>query len=142
MAKRLGVADLSALQGDIGTIDSELQAKLDSVLAEARKKEAASLLHLDWHGHRIPVRSESTRLAVLRAQDKTKQIGSSSSSSPSSSSNHEVKSKLYLEAFSLWEDAMRSVRLYILFSTTTTQNTHTYTYRYEKIKLNPKKTQY
>ena len=99
MAKRLGVADLSALQGDMGgTIDSELQAKLDSVLTEARKKEAASLLHLEWYGHRIPVRSEATRLAVLRASDKAKQIESSKLSS------------LYLEAFSLCDDAMRSVR--------------------------------
>lgn len=39
----------------------QLQAKLDSLLAEARKTQAETMSEVHWRGHGVPVRSEKVR---------------------------------------------------------------------------------
>ena len=40
----------------------QLQAKLDQLLAEARKTQAETMSEVDWRGHGVPVRSEKVRV--------------------------------------------------------------------------------
>ncbi|CAM9335457.1 unnamed protein product [Choristocarpus tenellus] len=51
-----------------------LAAKLESVLAEARKKQAHALDSVEWRGQRVPVRSEVLRVALVKADELAKRI--------------------------------------------------------------------
>jgi len=115
MTKRQqGTADLQSLKSGVGDMSGELQAKLNSVLADARKKQASNLQHLDWRGYKIAVRSEATRIAILEAKDKTKQRlaldDEAKTAGTADSKSREFKMSLCLEVFSACDDALQAVR--------------------------------
>lgn len=46
-----------------------LAAKLESVVAEARKKQASELDSVEWRGKKVAVRSEALRVALVKADE-------------------------------------------------------------------------
>lgn len=56
---------------DAGHADDMLARKIDAVLADARRREAASLAEVPWVGAAVPLRSEAVREAVLVAQERS-----------------------------------------------------------------------
>lgn len=56
---------------DAGHADDMLARKIDAVLADARRRDAAALADVTWVGSAVPLRSEAVREAVLAAQERS-----------------------------------------------------------------------
>ncbi len=60
---------------DSGAGGDLLAAKLESVVAEARKKQASALDSVEWRGKRVAVRSETLRVALVKADELARRLG-------------------------------------------------------------------
>eukprot|EP01102_Stenamoeba_stenopodia_P007895 TRINITY_DN222_c0_g3_i1.p1 TRINITY_DN222_c0_g3~~TRINITY_DN222_c0_g3_i1.p1 ORF type:complete len:674 (+),score=227.47 TRINITY_DN222_c0_g3_i1:191-2023(+) len=78
-----------------------LNAKLEAVLAEARKKQATTLTEISWRGKVIPLKSEKLRVVFLSAQDALYEL--------EREENVEVKIDLYDKLFICYSDAQRII---------------------------------
>lgn len=56
-------------EGATGVGGDLLAAKLESVVAEARKKQASALDSVEWRGKKVAVRSEALRVALVKTDE-------------------------------------------------------------------------
>lgn len=92
-----------------------LAAKLESVVAEARKKQASALDSVEWRGKKVAVRSETLRVALVKADDLARRLarqpatGGGAASSSSSGGSENPKSGQYLKVFGAYDDAVGTI---------------------------------
>lgn len=95
-----------------------LAAKLESVVAEARKKQASALDSVEWRGKRVAVRSETLRVALVKADELARRLagepaagggGGAPSSSSSGGGREDPKPGQYLKVFGAYDDAVATV---------------------------------
>eukprot|EP00947_MAST-08B_sp_MAST-8B-sp1_P003481 g3481.t1 len=82
-----------------------LQAKLDSVLAESRKKQATTLESVDWQGQQVALRSSDVRLALLKARDMAFEL-----EHMAAGDEGDKREDLYLDIGSAYDEAIKQVR--------------------------------
>lgn len=82
------------------------KAKLEVVMAEARSQQAASMTEFYWLGHRFPISNAKTRVSILKAQEREKDLHGS----PSESLSAEKKLAIFEKIFSAYQDARSSIR--------------------------------
>lgn len=63
-------------EGATGAGGDLLASKLESVVAEARKKQASALDSVEWRGKKVAVRSEGLRVALVKAGELARSLGS------------------------------------------------------------------
>lgn len=66
-------------KGAAGAGGDLLAAKLESVVAEARKKQASALDSVQWRGEKVAVRFEALRVALVKADELARALGPTSS---------------------------------------------------------------
>lgn len=81
-----------------------LAAKLESVVAEARKKQASALDSVEWRGKKVAVRSETLRVALVKADELARRLGGDNSTS-----GEDPKPGQYLKVFGAYDDALATV---------------------------------
>lgn len=79
-----------------------LAAKLESVVAEARKKQASALDSVEWRGKKVAVRSETLRVALVKADELARRL-EGGGRSPSC---EDAKPGQYLKVFGAYDDAL------------------------------------
>ncbi|CAM9604332.1 unnamed protein product [Hapterophycus canaliculatus] len=94
-----------------------LAAKLESVVAEARKKQASALDNVEWRGKKVAVRSETLRVALVKADELAMRLARAvdgpaavgPTASGRSRSNGDLKPGQYLKVFSAYDDALATI---------------------------------
>lgn len=93
-----------------------LAAKLESVVTEARKKQASALDSVEWRGKKVAVRSEILRVALVKADELARRLGAGGQGGAAaggggggSSSEDDPKPGQYLKVFGAYDDALRTV---------------------------------
>lgn len=89
-----------------------LAAKLESVVAEARKKQASALDSVEWRGKKVAVRSETLRVALVKADELARRLGAGGSAAGGDgggSSGEDPKPGQYLKVFGAYDDALATV---------------------------------
>lgn len=92
-----------------------LAAKLESVVAEARKKQASALDSVEWRGKKVAVRSETLRVALVKADELARRLGAGAGAAAAaaggdgSSSGEDPKPGQYLKVFGAYDDALATV---------------------------------
>ncbi|EPS71806.1 hypothetical protein M569_02946 [Genlisea aurea] len=82
------------------------RAKLEAVMAEARSQQVASMTEFHWLGHRFPISSPKTKVALLKAQELERDV-----SSPSGDSIHpEKKLAIFEKMFAAYSEARSCIR--------------------------------
>eukprot|EP00752_Nemacystus_decipiens_P010255 g9139.t1 len=85
-----------------------LAAKLESVVAEARKKQASALDSVEWRGKKVAVRSETLRVALVKADELARRLGGAGGDG-GSSSGEDPKPGRYLKVFGAYDEALATV---------------------------------
>lgn len=95
-----------------------LAAKLESVVAEARKKQASALDSVEWRGKRVAVRSETLRVALVKADELAGRLGRAlegpvvaggTASGGGEKGRDDLKPGQYLKVFSAYDEALSTV---------------------------------
>eukprot|EP00903_Cladosiphon_okamuranus_P009501 g9053.t1 len=96
-----------------------LAAKLESVVAEARKKQASALDSVEWRGKKVAVRSETLRVALVKADELARRLGAGAGGGAGaaaaggggdgSGSGEDPKPGQYLKVFGAYDDALSTV---------------------------------
>lgn len=87
-----------------------LAAKLESVVAEARKKQASTLHSVEWRGKRVPVRSETLRVALVKADELARRLYQlTDGAREGEASGSDPKPGQYLKVFGAYDDALATV---------------------------------
>uniref|UniRef100_A0A7S3AQE1 Signal recognition particle subunit SRP68 n=1 Tax=Haptolina ericina TaxID=156174 RepID=A0A7S3AQE1_9EUKA len=97
-------ADVEELVGAEGASDI-LRSKLESVLQESRAKQAKDLNEIEVLGDRVPIKSEKTRICIIRAHQLLFEIEQAGGGDSSDSSMAQ-----YDNLFVAFNDALESVR--------------------------------
>jgi signal recognition particle subunit SRP68 len=79
-----------------------IKSKLESVLEEARTKQAQSMEHVEWSGRRVPVDNDKIRLAIINSEELRKEIVNAKT--------YESKLRVYDKLFMTNNEAMRVVK--------------------------------
>lgn len=82
-----------------------LAAKLESVVAEARKKQASALDSVEWRGKTVAVRSEALRVALVKAGELARRLGVGSEAE----GGGDPEPGQYLKVFGAYDDALSTV---------------------------------
>ncbi|CAM9580059.1 unnamed protein product [Ectocarpus sp. 13 AM-2016] len=82
-----------------------LAAKLESVVAEARKKQASALDSVEWRGKKVAVRSETLRVALVKADELARRL-EAGGGSPGC---EDPKPGQYLKVFGAYDDALGTI---------------------------------
>ncbi|KAJ0985271.1 hypothetical protein J5N97_003627 [Dioscorea zingiberensis] len=95
---------------DIGEMDGPaldlFRAKLETVMAEERSQQAASMTEFYWLGHKFPISNSKTRVSILKAQELEKDLhGPVTDSLPS-----EKRLAMFDKLFSAYHDARSCIR--------------------------------
>lgn len=90
---------------DSSTGGDLLAAKLESVVAEARKKQASALDSVEWRGKKVAVRSETLRVALVKADELARRL-EGGGVSPSC---EDPKPGQYLKVFGAYDDALGTI---------------------------------
>jgi len=101
-----GEADPEALEKirlEVGGSDI-LQAKLNSVLAESRKKQASALESVEWEGASVPLCNEQVRLRLLQAADQAGDL------ERMGGDDKEAAEGVYLDVCAAYDDAIKDIR--------------------------------
>lgn len=91
-----------------------LAAKLESVVAEARKKQASALDSVEWRGKRVAVRSETLRVALVKADELAVRLGQraadgAAKGATGGGSRDDLKPGQYLKVFGAYDEALATV---------------------------------
>lgn len=86
-----------------------LAAKLESVVAEARKKQAKALDSVEWRGKKVAVRSETLRVALVKAEDLARRLGEKPKAGEGGQDSSDPKPGQYLKVFSAYDDALATI---------------------------------
>lgn len=89
-----------------------LAAKLESVVAEARKKQASALDSVEWRGKKVAVRSETLRVALVKADELARRLAGESAAGgggASSSGIEDPKPGQYLKVFGAYDEAVGTI---------------------------------
>ncbi|CAM9827301.1 unnamed protein product [Laminaria digitata] len=93
-----------------------LAAKLESVVAEARKKQASALDSVGWRGKKVAVRSEALRVALVKADDLARRLyqpregtGGGGGGGGGGEGGGDPKPGQYLKVFGAYDDALAVV---------------------------------
>lgn len=95
-----GIRGTAAAQG--ASSDVLLQAKLDKVLTDLRKKQGEAMREVSWNGKTVPIKNDKLRELVLSAQDNIFEIEKLDSL--------EAKLELYDKTFIIYNDALNILR--------------------------------
>ncbi|XP_039131996.1 signal recognition particle subunit SRP68 [Dioscorea cayenensis subsp. rotundata] len=82
------------------------RAKLETVMAEERSQQAASMTEFCWHGHRFPISNSKTRVFILKAQELEKDLNGPVVGSLSA----EKRLGIFDKIFSAYHDARSCIR--------------------------------
>lgn len=82
-----------------------LAAKLESVVAEARKKQASALDSVEWRGKTVAVRSEALRVALVKAGELARRLGVGDEAKGAT----DPEPGQYLKVFGAYDDALSTV---------------------------------
>lgn len=82
-----------------------LAAKLESVVAEARKKQASALDSVEWRGKTVAVRSEALRVALVKAGELARRLGVGDGAKGA----NDPEPGQYLKVFGAYDDALSTV---------------------------------
>ncbi|CAM9304369.1 unnamed protein product [Scytosiphon promiscuus] len=108
----MGQDEDSSAGGDL------LAAKLESVVAEARKKQASALDSVEWRGKRVAVRSETLRVALVKADELALRLRRASdgptaaeraAAGGSGKGGGDPKPGQYLKVFGAYDEALATV---------------------------------
>lgn len=91
-----------------------LAAKLESVVTEARKKQASALDSVGWRGKKVAVRSEALRVALVKADELARRLyqarnGAGSGGGGEGERGGDPKPGQYLKVFGAYDDALAAV---------------------------------
>lgn len=90
-----------------------LAAKLESVVAEARKKQASALDSVEWRGKKVEVRSEALRVALVKADELARRLYQPRDGAAGGGGRGEgggdPKPGQYLKVFGAYDDALAAV---------------------------------
>lgn len=82
------------------------RAKLETVMAEERSQQAASMTEFCWHGHRFPISNSKTRVFILKAQELEKDLNGPVVGSLSA----DKRLGMFDKIFSAYHDARSCIR--------------------------------
>ncbi|KAH7672296.1 Signal recognition particle subunit SRP68 protein [Dioscorea alata] len=82
------------------------RAKLETVMAEERSQQAASMTEFCWHGFRFPISNSKTRVFILKAQELEKDLNGPLVGSLSA----EKRLGIFDKIFSAYHDARSCIR--------------------------------
>lgn len=88
-----------------------LRSKLEHVLQETRSKQAKSMTDVEVLGGRVPIKSDKTRVCMLRAQELLLEVeGAATSDAPKAEAKAGDVMSLYDQLFVAFNDSLESVR--------------------------------
>lgn len=85
-----------------------LAAKLESVVAEARKKQASALDSVEWRSKKVAVRSETLRVALVKADELARRLGQPAAEE-GDAAGADPKPGQYLKVFGAYDEALATV---------------------------------
>ena len=95
-----------------------LAAKLESVVAEARKKQASALDSVEWRGKKVAVRSETLRVALVKADELAQRLArgggrgtteGDGGGGGSGGGGEDPKPGQYIKVFGAYDDALGTI---------------------------------
>lgn len=93
-----------------------LAAKLESVVAEARKKQASALDSVEWRGKKVAVRSETLRVALVKADELARRLRRGPAAASGGGAAAEVggggedpKPGQYIKVFGAYDEALGTI---------------------------------